>query len=105
MPLRWTARRRYGSFSAITLPLSKSILMILAMLSFVGLWKDFLLPLLVLHSADLQPVTVGLYNLAANFPLNLQLVAAFIAMVPPLIATIFMQRRMHFGITMGGIKG
>lgn len=92
-------------FFAITLPLSKSILMILAMLSFVGLWKDFLLPLLVLREASLQPVTVRLYNLVANFPLNLQLAAAFIAMVPPLIATIFLQRQMHLGITMGGIKG
>lgn len=92
-------------FFAITLPLSKSILMILAMLSFVGLWKDFLLPLLVLREASLQPVTVRLYNLVANFPLNLQLAAAFIAMVPPLIATIFLQRQMHLSITMDGIKG
>jgi len=92
-------------FADITLPLSRSILLVLAMLSFVGLWKDFLLPLLVLRNADLQPITVRLYNLVQNFPKNLQLAAAFMAMIPPLIAAVFIQRFMKGGMTMGSVKG
>jgi multiple sugar transport system permease protein len=93
------------TFVAITLPLSKSILLVLAMLSFVGMWKDFLLPMLVLTEADLQPVTVRLFYLVQRFPQNLQLAAAFIAMVPPLFAAILVQRYLGGGMTMGSIKG
>lgn len=92
-------------FFAITLPLSRSILIILALLSFVGLWKDFMLPLLVLREAALQPVTVRLYALVQNFPQNLQLAAAFMAMVPPLLAAIFLQRYMKGGLAIGAVKG
>jgi multiple sugar transport system permease protein len=92
-------------FFAITLPLSQSILIILALLSFVGVWKDFMLPLLVLRSAELQPVTVRLYSLVQSFPMNLQLAAAFIAMVPPLLAAILLQRYMKGGLAIGGVKG
>jgi multiple sugar transport system permease protein len=92
-------------FFTITLPLSRSILLVLAMLSFVAIWKDFLLPLLVLRDADLQPVTVRLYTLVQKFPKNLQLAAAFTAMVPPLFVAIFLQRYQRGGMTMGSVKG
>ncbi|KAB8145849.1 carbohydrate ABC transporter permease [Chloroflexia bacterium SDU3-3] len=92
-------------FFTITLPLSRSILLILAMLSFVGLWKDFMLPLLVLREASLQPITVRLYTLVQNFPQNLQLAAAFMAMVPPLIVAFLMQRYMKGGMLLGSVKG
>ncbi|HEU4328486.1 MAG TPA: carbohydrate ABC transporter permease [Roseiflexaceae bacterium] len=92
-------------FFAITLPLAKSILLILALLSFVGLWKDFLLPLLVLRDSDLQPVTVRLYTLVQNVPKNLQLAAAFIAMLPPLLVAVLVQRYQWGGAVAGSIKG
>lgn len=93
------------TFVAITLPLSRSILLVLAMLSFVGIWKDYLLPLLVLREADLQPVTVRLYTLVERFPKNLQLAAAFVAMVPPLLAAFVLQRYLKGGLTLGSVKG
>jgi multiple sugar transport system permease protein len=93
------------TFVAITLPLSRSILLVLAMLSFIGIWKDYLLPLLVLRTAELQPVTVRLYTLVEKFPKNLQLAAAAIAMVPPLLAAIGLQRYLKGGITTGSVKG
>jgi len=93
------------TFFAITLPLSKSILLILALLTFVGLWRDFLLPLLVLREAKLQPITVRLYALVLQMPMNLQLAAAFIAMLPPLLVAAFVQRYQQGGVMAGSIKG
>jgi multiple sugar transport system permease protein len=93
------------TFVAITLPLSRSILLVLAMLAFVGIWKDYLLPLLVLREAGLQPVTVRLYTLVEKFPKNLQLAGAFMAMVPPLLAAFVLQRYLKGGLTIGGVKG
>ncbi|HYF61818.1 MAG TPA: carbohydrate ABC transporter permease [Herpetosiphonaceae bacterium] len=93
------------TFWTITLPLSRSILMILGVLSFIALWKDYLLPLLVLRDANLQPVTVRLFTLVRDFPRNLQMAAAFIAMLPPLLAAVSLQRFIKGGLTMGGTKG
>lgn len=93
------------TFVSITLPLSRSILLVLAMLSFVALWKDFLLPLLVLRSAELQPVTVRLYELVKNLPKNLQLAGAFTAMVPPLVVAVLLQRYQRGALLAGGVKG
>lgn len=93
------------TFFTITLPLSRSILLILGVLSFIALWKDYLLPLLVLRDADLQPVTVRLFTLVRDFPRNLQMAAAFIAMLPPLLAAVSLQRFIKGGLTMGGTKG
>jgi multiple sugar transport system permease protein len=92
-------------FVTITLPLSRSILLVLAMLSFLGIWKDYLLPLLVMREAALQPVTVRLITLVEKFPKNLQLAAAFVAMVPPLFVAIFLQRYLKGGMTLGSVKG
>jgi multiple sugar transport system permease protein len=92
------------TFFTITLPLSRSILLILGVLSFIALWKDYLLPLLVLRDANLQPVTVRLFTLVRDFPRNLQMAAAFIAMLPPLLAAGSLQRFIKGGLTMGGSK-
>jgi multiple sugar transport system permease protein len=93
------------TFFTITLPLSRSILMILGVLSFIALWKDYLLPLLVLREAGLQPVTVRLFTLVRDFPKNLQMAAAFIAMLPPLLAALSLQRFIKGGLSVGGSKG
>lgn len=86
-------------FFQFTLPLSRSIMLVLALLSFVGLWGDFLLPLLVLRDASMQTVSVRLFTLTRSFPMNLHLAGSFIAMLPPIVAAIFLQRYMKGGLT------
>ncbi|MBI9049693.1 MAG: carbohydrate ABC transporter permease [Anaerolineaceae bacterium] len=86
-------------FFQFTLPLSTSIMLVLGLLSFITLWGDFLLPLLVLRDPELQTISVRLYNLTRMFPINLHLAGSFIAMLPPLFAAIFLQRYMKGGLT------
>lgn len=86
-------------FTTFTLPLSSSILLVLGLLSFIGLWGDFLLPLLILREAGLQTVSVRLYNMTRAFPMNLQMAGYFIAMLPPAIIAVFLQRYMKQGLT------
>ena len=69
-------------FQHIILPLSRSILIVCAVLSFVGLWKDFLLPYLVLRDPLTQPIMVRLFYLADDYSVNLQMAASFIALLP-----------------------
>ncbi len=92
-------------FLKFILPLSQSIIAVLAILAFVNLWKDFLLPYLVLQQADLQPITVRLWTIAQSEPLNLQMSASFVAMLPPIFIAIVLQKFILRGISIGSIKG
>lgn len=93
-------------FVRIMLPLSRSILLILAILTFMDLWKDYLLPFLIITDPNRQPITVRLYYLADNYyGVNLQMAAAFIALLPPLVVAILLQRHLKTGLTMGSVKG
>jgi multiple sugar transport system permease protein len=89
----------------IILPLSRSILVVVSVLAFVTLWKDFLLPYLVLSDPLTQPITVRLFYLADDYSVNLQMAASFIALLPPLLIAILLQRHMKIGITLGAVKG
>ncbi|MBN2388576.1 MAG: carbohydrate ABC transporter permease [Anaerolineales bacterium] len=86
-------------FLQFTIPLSASIMLVLGLLSFIGLWGDFLLPLLVLRDSSMQTVSVRLFNLTRDFPMNLHMAGSFIAMIPPMFAAIFLQRYMKGGLT------
>ncbi|HRF95724.1 MAG TPA: carbohydrate ABC transporter permease, partial [Aggregatilineales bacterium] len=89
----------------IILPLSRSILIVLTVLAFVGLWKDFLLPYLVITNPANQPITVRLFYLADDYAINLQMAASFISLLPPLVIAMVLQRYMTEGITVGAVKG
>jgi len=58
-------------FWSITLPLSRSILIVLTIVGFLALWKDFLLPSLVMTKPDMQPITVRLWYMLNAQPLFL----------------------------------
>jgi multiple sugar transport system permease protein len=89
----------------IILPLSRSILIVICVLAFVNIWKDFLLPQLVLRDPITQPITARLIYLADNYGINLQMAASFIALLPPLLIAAFLQRYMTVGLSVGGVKG
>ena len=89
----------------IIVPLSRSIFIVLFVLAFVGLWKDFLLPYLVLTDPYTQPITVRLFYIADDYSINLQMASSFMALLPPLLIAIALQRYMKIGLTLGGVKG
>ena len=96
-------------FWSITLPLSRSILAVLTIVGFLALWKDFLLPLLVLPNPDIQPITVRLFYMlnVKSVPagLNIQMAASFLALLPPLLIAIILQRNLQQGLSVGAVKG
>jgi len=92
-------------FRFIILPLARSILIVVCVVAFVNLWKDFLLPYLVLKDPLSQPITVRLIYLANDYGVNLQMAASFIGLLPPLLLAVVLQRYMNVGISIGGVKG
>lgn len=97
------------TFWSIALPLSRPILLVLVIVGFLALWKDFLLPLLVLPDPKLQPITVRLFYMlnvkSAPSPLNIQMAASFLALLPPLLIAVVLQGYLKRGISAGAVRG
>ncbi|WP_231920018.1 carbohydrate ABC transporter permease [Microlunatus soli] len=92
-------------FSSLILPLSRPILGVVALLTVVASWKDYLWPMLVLTDPQLQPISVALPAIAKNAPLNLQMSALFLTLLIPVVLFVIFQKQFLRGVGMaGGIK-
>ncbi|HYP45009.1 MAG TPA: carbohydrate ABC transporter permease [Propionibacteriaceae bacterium] len=91
----------------IILPVSRSALITLGTLSFLGNWNEFVWPVFVLFSPERLTLPAGLSSLNGAFDANYPVVmaGATIASVPVLILYIFVQRYIIEGVASSGIKG
>lgn len=91
----------------IGLPNIKGVLSVVAILTFIGAWDDFLWPLLVLQSPDKLTLTVGLSYLQGEFSADPRTIAAgtTIALLPILALFAALQRYFFRGVGEGAIKG
>ncbi len=93
-------------FFFITLPLSGPILSTVAIISFVGSWNGYLLPLVVLNSESRYPWTLGLMAYQGQYSTSWQLVLAFITLtiLPAIVMFLLAQRYIVAGLTAGAVK-
>jgi raffinose/stachyose/melibiose transport system permease protein len=93
-------------FFFVTLPLSGPILSTVAVISFVGSWNGYLLPLIVLNSESRYPWTLGLMAYRGQYMTSWQLVLAFITLtiLPAIIMFLMAQRYIVAGLTAGAVK-
>ncbi|MGC0317650.1 carbohydrate ABC transporter permease [Kitasatospora acidiphila] len=89
------------------LPSAKGTLSVIAILTFIAAWDDFLWPLLVLQSPDKLTLTVGLSYLHSVFSADPRTMAAgtMIALVPVLVLFTALQRFFFRGVGEGAVKG
>jgi multiple sugar transport system permease protein len=94
-------------FWQIVMPLSKPIIAVLSIFSFMGTWNSFLWPLIVLDNEYTYPIMVKLYSfqLISSATQSVILAALFIACLPPIVLFIFFQKHIIRGITLTGLKG
>jgi multiple sugar transport system permease protein len=93
-------------FLQIILPLTIPVQATLGVFVFLWHWNDFLWPLIVAQSNEMQTLTVGLATLQALVPsTNSMMAAAAISFFPSLIIFIFCQRFIVQSIVTSGIKG
>ncbi|NOY77338.1 MAG: carbohydrate ABC transporter permease, partial [Calditrichaeota bacterium] len=78
----------------IILPLSKPALATLGIFSFMGMWKEFLWPLVVTNQMDMRPVEVGIALFHSIYSTNwpYQMAAAVVVMLPIVLLFFFTQR-------------
>ena len=90
-------------FIRIMLPMSKPVLAVAALLSFVWHWHDFLRPLIYLSDFRNYPVSLGLrmYQTTNGSWINLVVAASLVSLLP--IAAVFalLQRYLNRGIRLG----
>lgn len=95
-------------FTSVILPLSKPILAVWAIFTFIGAWKAFLWPLVVTSDQNLYLLEVGLKTLQFNAgPRNIGIVmaAALLASIPMILMFFAFQKYLTKGLTIGGVKG
>ncbi|WP_081235819.1 carbohydrate ABC transporter permease [Streptomyces viridosporus] len=90
---------------SIVLPISRPVLGVVSIFAVVGVWKDFLWPMLTLPDPAKQTLNVGIYSLSNGVPVNVLIAALTIASLPTLIIFLVFQRNIMSGLTAGGLKG
>jgi raffinose/stachyose/melibiose transport system permease protein len=97
---RWTVLWR------IVLPMSWPTLSVMCVFFFVWSWNEFLLPLVLLVSADNQTVPLGLGLLRGQYssdPTSLS-AAALLGVIPMIVFFLIFQRTLTRGISVGAVK-
>jgi multiple sugar transport system permease protein len=98
---------RLRTLWGIVLPLSKPVLAVVSIIAIIGIWKDFLWPLMVLQDPDVQTVNVALQNLqlTSHVPQNVFYAGLVIASAPMIVFFVFFQRYILGGLQAGALKG
>jgi multiple sugar transport system permease protein len=101
-------------FVSISLRLLTPALVTILLFGFVGIWTNYLLPLVMFSDPNLFPITVGLQSwnvTAANAGANTQTIynlivaGALVSAIPLLIGCILLQRFWRGGLGAGSVKG
>lgn len=110
-----------GIFFRIVLPLSKPVLATIGLYYAVGMWNNFMGPLLYLRDADMQPLQVILRNIVLSGQLTgtdgpvvgdivvvedgLKFATIMVSTLPILLVYPFIQKYFVKGALIGSVKG
>jgi raffinose/stachyose/melibiose transport system permease protein len=94
-------------FFQIITPLLTPVLVTAAVLSFLGAWSNFIMPLYYLNNSANWPMTLSVYNFFGQFQANWNLVSAdiLLTVLPVILVYLAAQRYILTGITTGAVKG
>jgi multiple sugar transport system permease protein len=91
---------------SIVLPMSRPILAVIGVLTFISGWNSFLWPLVIATDSDNYTLSVGLALLNKQLLVSppLQMAGASLMVVPILIVFVLLQRQIVRGFAMSGLK-
>jgi multiple sugar transport system permease protein len=98
---------RLKTLTRIVLPLSRPVLAVISIFSIIGMWKDFLWPMLVMQDPDKQTLSVALQRLSASsqVPPTEMIAGMTIAALPMIVIFVIFQRHILGGLSAGAVKG
>ncbi len=97
--------RRYAQ---IVMPLSQPALATAAIFIFIGTWRNFLWPLIIIRTRELRTVPIGLAAIQqeqGHTDVPQLMAGSVMAIVPVIVVFLFLQRYYIEGVAMSGIKG
>ena len=93
-------------FLRFILPMTKPIMSILGIFSFVTTWNSFFWPLIVLNNPDYYPLVLGVQKLIdTGEPWNVVMAALVLSTIPSVLLLLFFQKTLIRGIAYTGIYG
>jgi multiple sugar transport system permease protein len=98
-----------GIFFRIVLPLTKPALAVVALFTFIGVWGDFLGPLIYIDDMDKYTIALGLYRFlgdrAHETDWGIIMAASALTLLPIVLVFFLAQRTFIEGIKLTGLKG
>ncbi|MBO7745138.1 carbohydrate ABC transporter permease [Paenibacillus sp. MWE-103] len=96
----------YRIFLQIVLPISKPILAVQAILTFIAGWNSFLWPLIVANDESLYTLSVGLSLLKGQYASNygLQMAGATFMVAPVIVLFTYFQKHIIENFSISGMK-
>ena len=94
-------------FFTIVLRLLAPAMVTIFLFIFVATWNNFLLPLMMLSSPDLKPVTLGLYGMVSYFSPDkgAVMLGSLLGVIPLIVLFFSLQRYWRSGLSAGAVKG
>ena len=107
------ARANTGSSGQVSLRLLAPGMVTVMLFTLVATWNNYFLPLIMLNSGDLLPLTVGLAQQQATSAagggaqalFSTVITGAFVSIIPLVIVFLYLQRFWQTGLATGGVKG
>jgi cellobiose transport system permease protein len=96
----------FGLFWNITVPAIRPGIATLGIITFMGVWNDFLWPLVVLKDRSVHTIQIALRNLSGAYYQDYAMILAgtFLATLPILIIFLAFSRHFISGLTEGAVK-
>ncbi|WP_064710038.1 carbohydrate ABC transporter permease [Rhizobium bangladeshense] len=94
-------------FAHVVLPLVRPALGTVMIFGFIMIWDQYLLPLIVVNDKSLftMPVMLGMLRVDETITPNILVAATLLAMAPPIIVYLLLQKQFNRGIIAGAVKG
>lgn len=94
-------------FAKILIPMSTPALMTIGVLTFVGSWNGYLLPLLLLTSQENWTLPLGLAQFQGTYSFDTASILAYtvLAIIPTLLGYAVAERYLVQGLSSGALKG
>lgn len=97
----------YQCFLKIILPIAKSSIVTVAVVQFINVWNDLLLPRIFLTDSAKMTLPVGLTNFQSMYSTDYvtEIAAVIITIVPSIIVYVAMHKNIMEGMVAGAVKG
>ncbi|WP_328292631.1 carbohydrate ABC transporter permease [Kineococcus sp. NBC_00420] len=94
-------------YRSIVMPLSKPVISAMAIVTFVGVWNNLILPLYTMSNPKLMTIPVGLASVQGSFGQRYADIqaSAILGALPLVILFLVFQRRIVEGVAGTGLKG